>query len=63
MARYRAVNNVVGYRLDNTAPTDISDIEGIFSSSGHPDRPRRQPILLSEKKHVFSTLCYRVTAI
>ena len=53
MAQYSAVSSAVGYRLDNTAPTDISDREGIFSSSGHPDRPRRQISLLSERKSCF----------
>lgn len=53
MAQYRAVSSAVGYRLDNIAPTDISDMEGIFSSSGHPDRTRRQPSLLSERKQCF----------
>jgi hypothetical protein len=53
MAQYSAVSNAVGYRLDNTAPTDISDREGIFSSSGQPDRPRSQPSLVSDRKSCF----------
>jgi hypothetical protein len=53
MAQYSAASSAVGYSLDNTAPTDISDSDGIYFSSGHPDRPRRQPSLLSERKYFF----------